>query len=96
MKFFWIYILENYVLTQSSNTPLFQHPNGLICFAFKKNTIQPMLQIRGNRSRVFISLSDIGGVASSFQGFSRGGDRSHPEQSEGGMRRGQFPPLLNP
>ena len=25
----------------------------------------------------------VGGVASSFHWFSRGGDRSHPEQSEG-------------
>ncbi len=31
----------------------------------------------------------VGGVASYFHLFSSGGDRSHPERSEGGMRRGR-------
>jgi hypothetical protein len=42
------------------------------------------------------SLNDIGGVASSFHWFSCGGDRSHPERSEGWNAEGEgMPPLLN-
>jgi len=38
------------------------------------------------------SCNDIGGVASSFQWFSCGGHRSHPERNEGGMSEGEVSP----
>jgi hypothetical protein len=46
----------------------------------------PARALRGRR---------VGGVASSFHRFSRGGDRSHRSEAKVECRRGKFPPLLN-
>jgi hypothetical protein len=55
-----------------------------------------MLQIGVIVYGVFISLHDIGDVAASFLGFSRGGDRSHLGASEGGMPEGEVSPTAKP
>jgi hypothetical protein len=66
-----------------------------------------MLQLLGNRSRGIHFVARylparalrgrrVGGVVSSFQGFSRGEHRSHLSKAREECRRGQFPLLLNP